>query len=427
MPTMKVLPPNVTPEIRQEFEDLVSNTIEVLPAEEFAAKLIASKKEKRPLRIKYGADPSAPDIHLGHGVPIRKLKQFQDYGHQVVFLIGDYTARIGDPSGKNVTRPRLTKEQVDENAKTYLDQIFKILDRDKTEIVFNSTWLEKMDVSATIELMSKYTVSQMLEREDFHNRFNSEVPIYIHEFIYPLLQGYDSIAMNADVELGGTDQKFNLLVGRELQRMNGMAPQCIMTIPLLVGTDGVNKMSKSLGNYIGISESAQAMFGKAMSIPDALMVDYFALAAGTSTSELKQIEETIASGSAHPRELKEQLAKRIVALYHGQDAAEREAADFRSKFTNREFPEDTAERITISAAEGATLGKLLQKTGAAKSSREVQRLLEQKAVHVFEDPAPHTLTENAPVDPLALSRVNLAPGLYKMKIGKTRFVIVQVE
>lgn len=418
---------DIPPEIREELELLTSNAVEVLPLEEFAQKLVRARREGRPLRIKYGADPSAPDIHLGHSVPIRKLKQFQDMGHQVVFIIGDYTARIGDPSGKNTARPRLTKQDVTNNAQTYLDQIFKILDRERTEVVFNSSWLEIMDVSATIELMSKYTVSQMLEREDFHKRFQNEVPIYIHEFIYPLLQGYDSIAVRADVELGGTDQKFNLLVGRELQRDAGQEPQCIMTIPLLVGLDGVNKMSKSLGNYIGVSESAQAMFGKSMSIPDEIMWNYFELVAGSSVAETRELREQMNSGERHPRDVKELLARRIVELYHGKEAAEREAQDFKARFTLREFPEETAERVEFSLEEVKNLSQLIVKMGVVKSSREAQRLAEQGAIKVIEDPEPHPLSSHPAEDKVGLIRVPLVAGTYKLKLGKTRFAVVTMR
>jgi tyrosyl-tRNA synthetase len=423
---MKVDDLKLPPDLRAEFEQLVSNAVDVLPLAEFADKLVRSRRENRPLRIKYGADPSAPDIHLGHSVPIRKLKQFQDHGHQVVFIIGDYTARIGDPSGKNAARPRLTKAEVDANARTYLDQIFKILDRDKTEVVYNSSWLEKMDVSATIELMSRYTVSQMLEREDFHSRFDSEVPIYIHEFIYPLLQGYDSIAVRADLELGGTDQKFNLLVGRELQRSEGQEPQCIMTMPLLVGLDGANKMSKSLGNYIGISESARDMFGKAMSIPDEIMWTYFELAAGASAAEVESLRADLESGRRHPRDVKEELARRLVTLYHDAEAAQRESADFRARFSSREFPEETAERVEVALADAPTLGRLLTHLGAVKSAREAQRLTEQGGVKVFSEPDPAVLGSHPQEDRAGLVRVALQPGTYRLKIGKTRFVAVTV-
>jgi tyrosyl-tRNA synthetase len=418
---------NIPEEIREEYELLAASTVEILPRDEFVQKLLKSRQTGRPLRIKYGADPSAPDIHLGHSVPIRKLKQFQDLGHQVVFLIGDYTARIGDPSGKNAARPRLSKEQVSKNAETYLDQIFKILDRSRTEVVFNSTWLEKMDVSATIELMSKFTVSQMLEREDFHKRFESEVPIYLHEFIYPLLQGYDSIAIRADVELGGTDQKFNLLVGRELQREAGMEPQCIMTMPLLVGLDGVNKMSKSLGNYIGITEPPRDMFGKAMSIPDEIMWDYFELVVGLPAHEVAQLRDAVAEGKVHPRDMKERLAKSIVALYHGPEAAEAEAEEFRARFTLRVFPDETAEKITLSVTEAPTLVKLLLALKAVPSAREAQRLIQQGGVKFFECPAGVQLQMESQEGRLAAARAPLSPGVYKIKIGKTRFATVTLS
>jgi tyrosyl-tRNA synthetase len=410
-----------------EYGILSSCTVDILPRDEFIKKLEKSRAKGKPLRIKYGADPSAPDIHLGHSVPIRKLKQFQDLGHQVVFIIGDYTARIGDPSGKNAARPRLTKEEVNVNAKTYLDQIFKILDREKTEVVYNSAWLEAMDVTATIELMSKYTVSQMLEREDFHNRFENETPIFIHEFIYPLLQGYDSIAVRADVEIGGTDQKFNLLVGRELQRTEGMEPQCIMTLPLLVGLDGAHKMSKSLGNYIGISEAAQAMFGKAMSIPDSIMWDYFELAAGAGPMEVATLKQAFDSGSRHPRDIKEELARRLVTLYYSANEAEKEAADFRARFTLREFPDATAERIEVALAEATNLQQLLLKIGAAKSAREVQRLVEQGAVKVIEEPESKPIGSVQGDNKGAVLKAVLVAGTYKMKIGKTRFVVVTLN
>ncbi len=413
-------------EIREEFIQLTSNTVEVLPAHEFASKLLKSKKEGRPLRIKYGADPSAPDIHLGHSVPIRKLRQFQDAGHQVVFIIGGYTARIGDPSGKSTTRPRLTLEQVKSNAQTYMEQIFKILDRDKTEVVDNAEWLEGMSVSETIELMSKYTVSQMLEREDFHNRFNNEAPIYIHEFIYPLLQGYDSIAVRADVELGGTDQKFNLLVGRELQRMEGQEPQCVMTMPLLVGLDGQNKMSKSLGNYIGVSDHPRDMFGKAMSIPDQLMETYYRLLLAATEEEVSLFTARLASADLHPRDAKMEIASRITDLYHGPGAGQEQLTDFVQRFSERAFPEETAERVTLSAADSPNMLFILHSLKVAKSSREAQRLISQKAVHVIEEPAGERLLALTD-DPLKFLKTPLAAGEYRLKIGKTRFVVLTVD
>lgn len=418
-------------EIRDEFMHLTANAVEVLPPLEFADKLLRARKEGRPLRIKYGADPSAPDIHLGHSVPIRKLKQFQDAGHQVVFIIGGYTARIGDPSGKSTTRPRLTVDQVKANAETYLEQIFQILDRDKTEVVDNAEWLEGMSVSETIELMSKYTVSQMLEREDFHNRFNNEQPIYIHEFIYPLLQGYDSIAVRADLELGGTDQKFNLLVGRELQRMEGHESQCIMTMPLLVGLDGHNKMSKSLGNYIGVAENPRDMFGKAMSLPDELMETYYRLVLAAEDAEVAKFSEQVKSGQLHPRDAKMQIAGSITDLYYGDGAGQAQKDDFIQRFSERSFPEETAERVDLSAIAGeagqsASIKTLLQNLGVAKSNREAQRLVSQNAVKIIEEPAGNAL-EALASDAIKFLNTPLPAGEYRLKIGKTRFVIVTVK
>lgn len=413
-------------EIREEYEILTSNSVEVLPRQEFIAKLVRSKKEGKPLRIKYGADPSAPDIHLGHSVPIRKLKQFQDLGHQVVFIIGGYTARIGDPSGKSTTRPRLTVDQVKANAETYLQQIFKILDRDKTEVLDNAEWLEGMSVSETIELMSKYTVSQMLEREDFHQRFEKEAPIYIHEFIYPLLQGYDSVAVRADLELGGTDQKFNLLVGRELQRMEGQEPQCVMTMPLLVGLDGHNKMSKSLNNYIGVSDHPRDMFGKAMSIPDELMATYLKLVLAAAPAEVAEFEQKLADSAIHPRDAKMQIAARITDLYHGEGLGQQQSQDFIRRFSEREFPEETAERVELSSADGINLQFVLQHLGTAKSSREAQRLVSQNAVHILGEPDGSNL-EAMKGEALKLLKNPLMPGEYRLKLGKTRFVILTVN
>lgn len=426
MTTQTIDPTKIPESIREEFFHLTSNAVEILPPQEFAAKLLKSKQENRPLRIKYGADPSAPDIHLGHSVPIRKLKQFQDAGHQVVFIIGGYTARIGDPSGKSTTRPRLTVDQVKANAETYMQQIFKILDRDKTEVVDNAEWLEGMSVSETIELMSKYTVSQMLEREDFHNRFNNEAPIYIHEFIYPLLQGYDSIAVRADLELGGTDQKFNLLVGRELQRMEGQEPQCVMTMPLLVGLDGQNKMSKSLGNYIGVSDQPLDMFGKAMSIPDELMPTYYNLLLAASSEEVADFSARVEKGELHPRDAKMEIASRITDLYHGAGAGQEQKDDFVRRFTERAFPEETAERISLTLSDEPNIQKILQSLGVAKSSREAQRLVSQNAVHIIDEPTENGLSD-LKAEPLRFLKSPLAKGLYRIKVGKTRFVIVTVE
>lgn len=417
----------ISAEVQAEFEHLCANAVEVLPEKEFLQKLARSRTTGKPLRVKYGADPSAPDIHLGHSVPIWKLKQFQECGHHIVFLIGGYTACIGDPSGKSSARPRLTREQVQENAKTYLDQIFKILDPDKTEVVDNADWLSTMDVTACISLMARYTVSQMLEREDFHKRFESETPIYIHEFIYPLLQGYDSVAIKADIELGGTDQKFNLLVGRELQRQMDQEPQCVMTMPLLVGLDGQNKMSKSLNNYIGINEDARNMFGKAMSIPDELMEMYYSLALTADKSEISELQAGLANGSIHPRDAKLTLARRLVDLYHGTGTGAGEVEEFKRRFSDREFPVDTAEKISVVRDECPILQKLVARLLPGSSSREIQRLAEQKAIKIFEQPDTSLLTETVNSGAQAFLRTELVPGIYHIKLGKTRFVIAEVE
>ncbi|MCX7766415.1 MAG: tyrosine--tRNA ligase, partial [Candidatus Sumerlaeia bacterium] len=284
-------------ETLHQWEIISAGTVEIIPEAELMEKLERSIREKKPLKIKLGVDPSAPDIHLGHTVPLRKLKQFQELGHQVIFLIGDFTAMIGDPSGRSVTRPKLTREQVQANAKTYFEQVFKILDEQKTRVVYNSDWLGKMSFAEVIELSAKYSVARMLERDDFKTRFKEEKPIFIHEFLYPLMQGYDSVVLEADVEIGGTDQKFNLLVARELQREFGQEPQAIITLPLLLGTDGINKMSKSLGNYIGITEPPQEIFGKVMSIPDALILDYFQLVLGYPPAELNKLKSILEQGN----------------------------------------------------------------------------------------------------------------------------------
>ena len=299
---------------------------EIIREEELAARLEKARATGTPLRVKAGFDPTAPDLHLGHTVLIQKLKNFQDLGHQVIFLIGDFTGLIGDPSGKSETRPPLTEEQVKANAATYERQIFKILDPDKTLIDFNSRWMKPMQAQDLIRLAARHTVARMLEREDFHKRYTSQTPISIHEFLYPLIQGYDSVALEADVELGGTDQTFNLLVGRDLQREYGQQPQVVITLPLLEGLDGVQKMSKSLGNYVGIDEPAKEMFGKLMSISDDLMMRYYALLTDITPDELARLKDDLASGAKHPRQVKEDLAKAMVARYHSRAAADHEAA-----------------------------------------------------------------------------------------------------
>ena len=313
---------------------------EIIRESDLRERIEKSLATGKPMRVKAGFDPTAPDLHLGHTVLMRKLKHFQDMGHTVIFLIGDFTGLIGDPTGRSATRPPLSREQIDQNAETYKAQVFKILDRDKTEVRFNSEWLSRLGFEGFIRLAAKFTVSQMLEREDFHKRFDEEKPIAMHELLYPIAQGYDSVALEADVELGGTDQKFNLLMGRELQRHYGQPPQIVLTTPLLEGTDGVQKMSKSYGNYIGITEAPQEMFGKVMSISDELMWRYYELVTDVSLAEIERMKQQVASGEAHPMKLKQELGKRIVADFHSREAAEQAAQDWSRMFQKDEVPED---------------------------------------------------------------------------------------
>lgn len=366
-----------------ELELLKRGTAEIISTEDLRTKLLRAREAGRPLRVKLGTDPSAPDIHLGHAVVYRKLKQFQDLGHQVYFLIGDFTGRIGDPTGKKETRPALTKAEVEANARTYEEQLAKILDPEKIKVVFNSSWLAPLTFEDVIKLSGKYTVARMLERDDFAKRFAEQRPIFVHEFFYPLMQGYDSVALHADVELGGTDQKFNLLVGRELQRGYGQEPQIALMMPLLVGTDGVNKMSKSLGNYIGINEPPEEIYGKVMSIPDTLLIDYFELATEVPLPEVRRIEAGLAGGSLHPRDLKRRLAREIVDLYHPGRSGEAEA-HFDRLFLHKDVPEEMPEVVLegaeLTAAGALWVVKLLRRAGLAPSNSEARRLVEQGAV-----------------------------------------------
>ena len=343
------------------------------------SELVERLKSGRPLRVKAGFDPTAPDLHLGHTVLINKLRHFQDLGHQVMFLIGDFTGMIGDPSGKNATRPPLSREQIAENARTYQDQVFKILDPERTEICFNSTWMDALGAAGMIRLASHHTVARMLERDDFSKRYANEQPIAIHEFLYPLCQGYDSVAMRADVELGGTDQKFNLLVGRELQKHYGQTPQCVLTVPLLEGLDGVNKMSKSLGNYIGIAEPAREIFGKTMSISDDLMWRYFLLLSFRPLAEIDQFRDEIASGR-NPRDVKVLLAQELVARFHGQRAAEEALAEFEARFRQGVLPEDLPKVTVQSGGAGLTIVQLLKQAGLTGSTSEAMRMIDQGGV-----------------------------------------------
>ena len=366
----------------EQFRLISHGVADLLPEDEFKKKLEKSVATNTPLIVKLGLDPTAPDIHLGHTVVLRKLKLFQDFGHKVIILIGDFTARIGDPTGKSVTRPPLTEEQVITNAKTYQEQIFKVLDPEKTEVRFNSEWLSKLDFADVLKLASKYTVARMLERDDFHKRYTEGRPISIHEFMYPLMQGYDSIALKADVEFGGTDQTFNLLMGRHLQGEEGMPEQTIITMPILEGLDGVQKMSKSLGNYIGISEAPSEMYGKAMSIPDELMMRYFMLVTDMSIEEQEQLSKDLESGAAHPRDVKMKLAHTIVRLYHGEEAANFGQDEFVRVFQKHAMPTDIPEYKMAITEEPVFVPQLLSDAGLTASNGEARRSIKAGAFKI---------------------------------------------
>ncbi|MBP8772710.1 MAG: tyrosine--tRNA ligase [Aeromonadaceae bacterium] len=344
------------------------------------SELVAKLKEGRPLRIKLGMDPTAPDIHLGHTVILNKLRTFQDLGHEVILLIGDFTALVGDPSGKNSTRPPLSEEAIQVNAKTYAEQAFKILDPAKTRIEYNSTWLKELGATGMIKLAAKQTVARMLERDDFKKRYAGGQSIAIHEFLYPLLQGYDSVALKADVELGGTDQKFNLLMGRELQKDAGMPTQCVLMMPLLVGLDGVKKMSKSANNYIGVHDAPNDMFGKIMSISDELMWNYYELLSARSLTELVEFKAGIAAGTLNPRDVKIWLAKEIIARFHDETAAEAAHNDFTQRFSKNAIPDEMPEVTVAADAEGIAVANLLKEAGLVETTSEALRMIKQNAV-----------------------------------------------
>ena len=360
------------PEVQLEL--IKSGSVDFISDVDFLKKLKLSYEKQKPLKIKFGADPSRPDIHVGHTVVINKLKTLQDLGHHVQFLIGDFTALIGDPSGRNSTRPILTREEIEQNAKTYASQIFKILDPEKTEIVYNSSWLLKLTSIDFIKLSAKYTVAQMLEREDFTKRYKTNIPIFIHEFMYPLCQGYDSVVLESDLELGGTDQKFNLLVGRELQSSYGLAPQSVLTMPILEGLDGVNKMSKSLDNYIGVNESPKDMFGKTMRVSDELMFRYYELLTSITPKELVQLKLDVAQKKSHPREVKVNLAKTLVTRFHSQAAAIAAEEEFDRIFVAKGMP-DLIEEYIVSMQLQIGLVQLMTKSGLTASNGEATRLI----------------------------------------------------
>jgi tyrosyl-tRNA synthetase len=366
-------------DIEKQLELIGRGAVEIIQPDELKKKLERAIKTGKPLVVKAGFDPTAPDIHLGHTVLLRKMRHFQDLGHKVVFLIGDYTAMIGDPSGQSKTRPRLTKEEVIANARTYEQQVSKVLDVAKLEIVFNSEWLDKMTAAHIGELMSKYSVVRMLERDDFSERYRQKKPINMLEFLYPLLQGYDSVALKADVELGGTDQKFNLLVGRDIQGAYSQDPQVVLTMPLLEGLDGVNKMSKSLGNYVGINESAKEMFGKLMSVSDDLMYKYYEL---LTDEDVAKIKAGVAGGSLHPKEAKAGLAGNITAQYHGRAEADKQAAEFDRAFKDKGFPRDIPLQEVSIGPDPAILAVLVDGAKLLQSRSEAKRKIQEGAVEL---------------------------------------------
>jgi tyrosyl-tRNA synthetase len=370
---------------QEQFEYLRKGAAEIIRAEELLGKLERSRATGRPLTVKVGYDPSAPDLHLGHTVILRKMKHFQDMGHRVVFLIGDFTGMIGDPTGQSKTRPVLTPNEVKANAETYRKQVFKILDPEKTVIEFNSRWLGKLGAAGFICLASKYTVARVLERDDFARRYRAGQPIGLHEFLYPLAQAYDSVALHADVEMGGTDQTFNLLVGREVMREYGQEPQVVLTMPLLEGLDGVEKMSKSLGNYVGINEPPREIYGKIMSISDELMWRYWTLCTDLAPAEVDALRRRVRAGEIHPKTAKTDLARRIVADYHGERAAEAAAAEFEKVFARKESPEEVREVRLPSGPEPIWVPRLLVTLGLAKSNGEARRLIEQGGVSLDGD------------------------------------------
>ena len=367
---------------QEQVRQIKHGVADLIREEELLKKIERSIKENKPLTIKLGLDPTAPDIHLGHTVPLRKLKLFQDFGHQVVIIIGGFTARIGDPSGKSVTRPPLSKEQVAENAATYKEQIFKILDKDKTIIRDNSEWLEEMNFADVLRLASRYTVARMMEGDDFNKRFKEGRAIGIHEFMYPLMQGYDSVAIKADVEFGGTDQTFNVLMGRTLQAEEGQEPQVVITMPLLEGLDGVQKMSKSLANYIGISEAPKEMYGKSMSIPDELMMRYFMLVTDMTIEEQEALEAKLESGEAHPRDVKMQLARTIVRLYHGEEAALEAEEEFKRVFQQHALPIDIPEYEMATPEGPVFVPQFCTDAGLTASNGEARRSIKAGAFKI---------------------------------------------
>lgn len=409
---------DIEKELQRQLEIIQRGAAEIVPLEDLGNKLKNSLISGQPLQVKLGLDPTAPDIHLGHTVVLHKLRQFQDLGHQVTIIIGDFTGRIGDPTGKSETRKQLTEEEVNANAQTYRDQIFKVLDKGKTRLVFNSQWLAPLRFQDVIELAAKTTVARMLERDDFSKRFKENLPISVHEFFYPLMQGYDSVALKTDIELGGTDQKFNLLMGRTLQREYGQEPQVALMMPILEGLDGVQKMSKSLGNYIGINESPREMYGKTMSIADELMLRYFELVTRVSMEDIRTFSEGLVTGSIHPRDLKMRLAREIVTMYHGAEEALAAEREFKNIFQKGDLPDDIPVVTVVESqlTEGRVwLPRLMVEAGLAGSTSEAKRLVQQGAVKVGEDRI---------TDPEA--EIPVAEGVI-IRAGKRKFAQIRVE
>lgn len=404
---------------QQQLKIIERGVAEIVPVEDLVVKLKRSEQTGKPLVVKLGLDPTAPDIHLGHTVVLHKMRQFQELGHDTVLLIGDYTARVGDPTGRSETRKRLSDEEIKSNASTYERQAFKVLDPARTRLDFNSRWLSELTFAGVLELAAKCTVARMLERDDFSRRFRDNIPISIHEFLYPLMQGYDSVALKADVELGGTDQKFNLLMGRNLQREYGLEPQVAVTMPILEGLDGVQKMSKSLGNYIGIDEAPREMYGKTMSLADELMVRYFELVTGVSLEEVGSIGRGLAEGSVHPRDLKMRLAREIVTAYHNQEAAREAEDEFIRIFRKHEVPDEVADwKVDMSLLEAGRINlprDVLVPSGAVSSLSEARRLIKQGGVRVDGQKLGVDESDLIPVDGMII------------RAGKRTFIRLKVE
>ncbi len=399
----------------EQLKEYRKGIIDILSEADLKAKLEKSFKTKTPLRIKAGFDPSRPDLHVGHTVLINKMRQFQDFGHQVIFLIGDFTGLIGDPTGRNEARPALTESEVQENAKTYARQVFKILDPKKTEVAYNSKWMSKFSATDFIRLASQYTVARILERDDFEKRFKAHQPILIHEFLYPLVQGYDSVALKSDVELGGTDQKFNMLVGRELQKVHGQESQCVLTVPILEGLDGVQKMSKSADNYIGVEEPPKEIFGKTMRVSDELMIRFYELLTDFKVADLEKLKADLKSGAQHPRTVKVQLAKILVERFHSKAAADQAEEEFNRIFVNKGLPDEVPE-VSLAAKSGVGICQLMTELDTAKSNGEARRLIEGRAVEWDGEKV---------TDPQL--RIDLKSGDEKLlKVGKKKFIKVKV-